>query len=155
MPNSTICTRTQACSSVSIRSSGRSTWGAASTTTGTRRSTCSSAGPSEKLQAAAFGQVLDLVEHERGLVAAARVLMAAAHLRERRITFGGSGIPMDAVPLGAQDLAEGVSRRKAEAHAIGPLLLDHRRPEVRWLADTHSGGKLKVGGRRGARRPKA
>src|SRR5690349_19760455 len=135
MPGSTTCTRTRASSWVSIPSSARSTWEAASTTTGTRRSTCSSAVLFDSAsKPSAFGQVLDLVEDERGLVAATRVLMAAAHLRERGVALTGRGVPVDAVPLGAEDLAERVSRRKADAHAKGALLLDHRGPEVLWLA---------------------
>src|SRR5581483_11439685 len=129
----------RACSSGSIRSWDRSTWGAASTTTGTRRSTCSSAGPSEDSKTPALGPVLHLVEEERRPVAGAGMLVAAAHFREGRVALVRRGVPVDAVPFRAEDLAEGVTRREADADAVGALLLDHRRPEVLWLADTHRG----------------
>src|SRR5581483_10617815 len=74
-----------------IRCLGQYSWPTATTTKAARRSTCSSDARSENpLEPAAFRQLLDLLEHERGLVPGAGVLMPARHLRECSIAlFGG------------------------------------------------------------------
>ena len=49
-----------------------------------------------RLQPAACGQVLDLLEDQRRRVARTRVLVPAAHLGHRRIALGGGGVPVGA-----------------------------------------------------------
>jgi hypothetical protein len=43
----------------------------------------------ERLQPATFGELLDFEEHERRLVARARILVAATHFGQRRVTLIG------------------------------------------------------------------
>jgi hypothetical protein len=54
----------------------------------------------------------------------------AAHLIERRIALVRGGVPVEAVPLGSQELAEWVSLGEADAHAERPQLLERRGAEV-------------------------
>jgi peptide-methionine (S)-S-oxide reductase len=95
--------------------------------------------------AAALREILDLVEDQRRPVAGSRVLMTAAHLRQGLVALFRRGVPVDAVPLRTQNLAERIARRETHPDAVGAKRLDHGRPEILWLADTHRGGKLTVG----------
>ena len=99
----------------------------------------------DALEPAALGQFFDFFEDQRGLVAPSRVFVAAAHLGEGGVALVRGRVPMEPVPLGAEQLAEGVARREAHADPIGAELLDWRGAEILRLADTHSGGKLTVG----------
>src|SRR5215472_8215499 len=76
------------------------------------------------LQAAALGELLDLLEHQRRPVARARELVASAHFRDGRVPLGRSGVPVKPVPFGSEELAERVPDRKADADPVGPELLD-------------------------------
>jgi hypothetical protein len=66
----------------------------------------------------------------------------AAHFSERLVALGGRWVPVQAVPLRAQELAEGVARGKAHPDPVGAELLYRRGTEVLWLADSH-GWELK------------
>jgi arsenate reductase len=59
---------------------------------------------------------------------------------------------VDAVPLGAEELAERVSLREADAHAEGPQLLERRGAEVVCLADAHERQAYRLGCRKWKRR---
>src|SRR5579862_1320996 len=91
----------------------------------------------DRLQPAALGELLDLFENQRGLVAGARVFVPAAHVLEGRVALGRGRVPVQALPFGAEELAERVPRRQAHADAVGPQLLDRRRSQVLWLAYAH------------------
>ncbi len=49
---------------------------------------------------------------------------------------------MNAVPLGAEQLPEGVAGRKTHPHPIGAEFLDRRDAKILRLADSHGGAKL-------------
>src|SRR5205823_656073 len=66
------------------------------------------------LQSPALGELLDLLEHERRLVAGPRVLVPTAHFLERRIAFGRGGIPVLTLPVRSQELSERIADRKAQ-----------------------------------------
>ena len=60
-----------------------------------------------------------------------------AGLSEALFALGRRWIPVQALPLGAEELAERVSGRQADADPVGAQLLDRRRREILWLAYTH------------------
>src|SRR5215471_16324487 len=97
-------------------------------------------------ETAALGELLDLLKHERRLVAGAGVFMTATHLRHRRIALGGSRVPVQTLPLGPQELAEGVSGRQPHPDPERSQLLDRRDAQVLWLTDTHTERQLTVRG---------
>ncbi len=71
-----------------------------------------------------FRQFFNLLEYERGLIALARILVAATHLRKRRVALLCCRIPMDPMPMRSQELAKRVPGRKTDAHAVRSRLLD-------------------------------
>src|SRR6202008_4668712 len=78
------------------------------------------------------------------------VLVAPAHLRQRGIPLFRRRKPMNPVPLGSEQLAEGIPGGKAHPHPVGAELLDRRDTEVLRLADSHGGAKLTGWGGGGA-----
>ena len=63
--------------------------------------------------------------------------MPAGHFGQGGVPIGGARVPVKSMPLGAQELAEGVADRKADANPVGTEPLDGRRTQVLWLADSH------------------
>src|ERR1700730_2393765 len=96
------------------------------------------------LQPATLGELFDLLEHERGPVTGARVLVPAAHIGKRGVTLCRGGIPVLPLPLRSEELAERIPWRKAHADPVGTQLLDRRGAKILRLADTHGSRKLKV-----------
>jgi len=109
------------------------------------------------LQPAALRQLLDLLKNQRRLIGHPRILVPPTHLGEGGIPLFRARVPMNAVPLGPEKLAEGVAGRKADPHPVGAELLDRRNTKVLRLADSHGGAKLTGPGMasqaRGRRRP--
>src|SRR5215471_1182666 len=97
-------------------------------------------------ETAALGELLDLLKHERRLVAGAGVFMTATHIRHGRIALGGSRVPVQTLPLGPQELAEGVPGRQAHPDPERSQLLDRRDAQILWLTDTHRERQLTVRG---------
>src|SRR5689334_16392785 len=95
-------------------------------------------------ETAALGELLDLLKQERGLVAGPGVFMPPAHFSHRRIPLGGSGVPVQTLPLRPEERAEGISGRQAGPDSEGSELLDRGNAQVLWLTDTHRGQELTV-----------
>src|ERR1700730_16588989 len=95
------------------------------------------------LQPATLGELFDLLEHERGLVTGARVLMPAAHFGKRGVTLCRRGVPVLALPLRSEELAERIPQRKAHADPVGTQLLDRRGAKILRLADAHASKSLR------------
>src|SRR5215472_860302 len=91
------------------------------------------------LQPPALGELLHLLEDERRLVTRARVLVTAAHFRQRCVALLGRRVPMQALPLWAEQLTKRITRRQTDADAIGAQPLDRRGAQVLSLTDAHAG----------------
>src|SRR5277367_5591359 len=96
-------------SSRSTRSWVRSIWAQATTLPATALIICFSAEPFNVLEAAALAEFLDLLEHQRGLIADARILMLARHVLEHSIALRGRKIPMSLLPIAADQLGKRIA----------------------------------------------
>jgi hypothetical protein len=90
------------------------------------------------LKSAALGELFDFLEHECRPVAAARVLVPPAHLGHGRVALGGRRVPVQPLPLRAEELAERIPRRQADADAVGTQPLDRWSAKILRLADAHA-----------------
>src|ERR1700724_2594501 len=63
--------------------------------------------------------------------------MPPAHVRQCRVALGGRGIPVQALPLGTEELAERVPAREAYPYAVGAQPLDRRGAQILRLTDAH------------------
>ena len=71
-----------------------------------------------RLEVAALGEILDFLEHQRRLVADARVFVLARHVLEHAVALGGGEEPMRLLPVGAEQLGKGIPGLQAHANAV-------------------------------------
>ncbi len=76
------------------------------------------------LKAAALGELLDLLEHQRGLIADARIFVLAGHLFEHAVALGCGEVPVRFLPIAAEQLGKRIPAAQAHPDAVG--LRQHR-----------------------------
>ena len=97
------------------------------------------------LQPAALGQLLDLLEHQRRLVAARASTRAAGSSRPCAASrSAGVAYQCSRCHSGPRSLRNGSPPRKAHAYAVGAQPLDRRGTQVLRLTDAHEEQQLTV-----------
>ena len=103
-----------------------------------RTSTCFSAEPSSSLlKAAAFRELFDFLEYERGNVGLTGVLVPPAHFDNCSVALVGGCVPMKPVPLRAEQFTQRVFNRQAYTDAEREQPVLGRCSKVLRLTDAH------------------